>query len=213
MSGMDVKPPKPNMPTPDVNIPPVSNGGEPAPVIVPPVVVPPVTPPAQPGEKTDPALLLKSLQEERAIRKDLEAELLDLRAALASGDTSSEEVKVLKTQISTLESTLVSMQNDQAIKDLHAKHPALKDKAAEFETYRNLPENKGMALSTAAKSFLTENGLLEAPAPRKGLETPSGGGRQEAPQGWTHATMDEVRKSDFRKYTKLLKEGAFKDLL
>lgn len=189
------------MPTvPDVNFPPESTGIE----------VPPVTTPVQPGEKTDPALLLKSLQEEREKRRIAEADLLKLQTALASGDTSTEEGKVLKTQISTLESTIASMAADQVKRDLEAKFPVLKDKATEFAEFRKqYPAGND---ENIAKIFLSENGLLDAPQARKGLEKPSGGGRNTTPQGWTYASVEELRKNNFRQYTKLLKEGAFKDI-
>lgn len=212
---MDVKPPKTTMPT-DVNkILPESKGDEGA-TGIPPVVPPVTTPPAtQPGEKTDPALLLKSLQDEREKRrlaedaqKAAEAELKRLQGIVASGDMSEGE-KALKTQIDTLESTIAGMNAAKVKADLETKFPALKDKAAEFAEFRKAyPAGNDESI---AKIFLAENGLLDT-GTRRGLEKPSGGGRTVQPQGMTYAEAEELRKNNFRLYTKLLREGKLNDL-
>lgn len=199
------------MTTPDVNqIVPGSNGTVP---------LDQTTPPAAPGSKTDPTLLLQSLQEEREKRRiaeedkaKAEAKLLELQNSFASGESLSEEGKVLKAQIATLEGVIADTNAKMAQRDLEAKFPVLKDKAAEFEAYRADPKNAGMSLETAAKAFLVDNNLLETPPTRKGIERPSGGGRNATPQGWTLASIEELRNSNFRKYSQLLKEGAFKDV-
>lgn len=193
----------------DVKIP-VESSTDPVPPVVDPV--PPVEPPAKPGEKTDPALLLSSLQEEREKRRLAEAKLKELEDAVASGDTVSAEGKVLKTQIEEMKGTIASMTRSNQITALHTQFPVLKDKQSEFDAYVSDPKNAGMSLETAAKSFLVDNNLLEVAPARKGLEKPSGGGRNPTPQGYTFASIEEIRKNNFRQYTKLLKEDAFKDV-
>lgn len=184
--------------TTDVKVEPVSTG----------TVVEPVTPPVKPGEKTDPALLLESLKDEREKRRTAEDALKKLQDELASGEGSSEEGRALKSQIAVLEGEIALMKQTAALGELYNQFPALKDKAAEFETYRSDPVNKGMSVSTAAKAFLAENNLMNPP-PRKGVEKPSGGGRTAPKPTMTLADINEMRTNDFRKYSKLLKEGAF----
>lgn len=194
--------------TTDVNIPPVSAGTVVEPVVP---VVPPVTPPAPaPGSQTDPALLLKSLQEERGKRQSAEADLTALRKALASGEASTEEGKVLKGQIAELEGTIASMKSAEVMRNLETKFPALKDKAAEFEEFRKAypPGND----ESVAKIFLAENNLLEVPITRKGVEKPGGGGRNTSKQGMTLADVENLRVNNFRKYSAMLKAGEFKDI-
>lgn len=185
------------------------DGGE---TIVPPADGSTVTPPASaPGENTDPALLLQSLHKEREKRREVEATLKDLQDALASGDGLSEEGKALKVQIDELQGKIATMTTEKTLSDLQTKFPALKDKISEFIEFRkDYPEGND---ESVAKIFLAENDLLDAPAPRKGLERPSGGGRTVQPRGMTVAEADDLRKNDFRKYSKLLKEGKLNDLV
>ncbi len=170
-----------------------------------------------PGSQTDPALLLASLQEEREkrrvekeAREKAEADLLELQNALASGDTSSEEAKLLKKQIERLEGQMTTLANEKVLSDLQAKYPVLKDKTTEFNEFQK--KYPGVAHDDVAKLFLSENDLLDKPAPRRGVEKPSGGGRNAGKQGYTFAEVDNMRKNDYRRYSKLLKEGAFNDV-
>ncbi len=194
------------MSTPDVKITP-PNGD------VPPVVptVPPVTP-TVPASKTDPALLLQAVHDEREKRKEAEAEIKRLQDLMASGDTSTEEGKVLKAQIDELKGTVTSLTRANELVKLETKFPALKDKGAEFQAYLDDPQNKGMSLDTAAKAFCHENGLIETPPTRKGMEVPGGGGRQSTPQGMTFADVAKLRVENPRKYAQMLREGKLNDI-
>ena len=190
----------------DVNEVPVS--GEP---ITPEVVTPEVP---KPGEKTDPALLLKSLQEERDKRKVLEAELETERQKNVSentGEIVSDEGKALLTKISTLEREIIQGKEQDQIRTLQVQFPALKDKADEFEVYRTSPEYAGMKLETAAKAFLAENELLVTPKSRKGLENAAGGG-QRAPQsqGMTPEEIDNLRVTNYNEYARRIRVGTLK---
>ena len=160
---------------------------------------------AQPGEKTDSALLLKSLQEERDKRRELEAELKRLSeqpvGTFSDGEQYlKQEIESLKTQISEKE-TLAKLQG---------QYPALADKLAEFNEFRSDPENAGMKLETAAKAFLVEKDLLSEPKPRKGLEKGSGGTRAQPKTGRTEEEIAELRKNNFRKYMRELKAGTLR---
>jgi len=164
-------------------------------------VATPVTPP---GAKTDPTELLASLQKEREKRRELEAEIERLQAAPAGEVILSEEGRFLKEQIDRLTGTLSVREKAEQLAAIQAVHPALKDKASEFETY--LEENKGMAPEIAAKAFLIENDLVDV-QPRKGLEKETGGARAPVKTGRTEAEVAELRKNNYRQYQKELAKG------
>lgn len=175
------------------------------PVIEVPEVTEEVTEVTPPGAKTEPELLLKSLQEERDKRRDLEAELQRMKDAPESTDVFSDEGKALQAQIAELKATLRTTEEKTALQALETKYSPLKDKASEFETYRL--ENPGMKIETAAKAFLTENDLFVAPKARKGLENATGGGRVPQKTGFTPDEIDELRVNNYAEYTKRLRNG------
>lgn len=162
------------------------------------------TPPAPAGAKTDPALLLKSLKEERERNRLLKEENEQLKAAPTGEVILSEEGRFLKEQIDRLTGTLSAREKAEQLAAIQAVHPALKDKASEFEIY--LEENKGMAPEIAAKAFLIENDLVDA-QPRKGLEKETGGARTPVKTGRTEAEVAELRKNNYRQYQKELAKG------
>lgn len=165
-----------------------------------------------PGSQTDPALLLKSLQEERE-KRDRDAETIRLQQeriallekSLASPDITTDEGRALQRQIEESKDQIRSLNHDLAKKDIFIEHPVLKEKAEDFEKFLDDPENAGMALKTAAKAFLVENGLLDAK--RKGLETPTGGTRQAPSTKMTAEEVKTLRETNFKKYQELLKKG------
>ena len=164
----------------------------------------PVVPPA--GTKTDPNLLLKSLQEERDRRRKLEEELQSLKNSTVSSEEEifSEEGRALKKHITDLEAKFAAVEDEKNLDRLYATYPALKEKAAEFNEFR-AAEHPRAKIESVAKLFLAENGLMGEP--RKGLEKPTGGTRV-APS--PHMTADDVkslRENDYRKYVKMLQEG------
>jgi hypothetical protein len=179
-----------------------------------PLGVPPA-PPA-PGTKTDPALLLEALKDERTKRQTLEADLILAREELNNLKTNptippesmSDEGRELDGKIKTLEQQLSGLQADNAKKDVLITYPILREKWAELEEFRKLPENKGMNLRTSAKSFLVENGLLEAP--RKGLEKTTGGPRVATPSGMSEDDVKVLRETSPKKYYQMVKNGQLK---
>lgn len=165
----------------------------------------------KPGDKTEPNLLLKSLQEERAERKRLEAELEALKQnpTEPQGDVFSEEGKLLKGEIAKLEAKIAASETAKKLESVQQTYPALLDKQNEFDEFLEL--NPGMKIETAAKAFLVENDLLETPKPRKGLENASGGGRTPVvSEGMSAEEIDNLRNNNYREYSKRLRAGTLK---
>lgn len=161
----------------------------------------------QPGEKTDSALLLQSLKEEREKRRQLEAELATERTKVQSSEqvAFSDEGKSILKVVDSVKAELEGTKKELAMKDLVLANPALKDKRQEFEDY--LLSNPGMRLETAAKAFIVENDLVEAPFTRKGLEKASGGGRTQPQTGMSPDETDNLRVSNYREYARRIKNG------
>lgn len=182
--------------TEDVNIVPESQGTEGATTIAQEDTPKEVSTTQEPGSKTDPSLLLKSLQEERQKVKILEEQLLT-KTNTDEEEVFSDEGKLLQQQIKVVEEKIL-------LKDLSEKFPALKDKASEFKDYRN--QYPGVELEKLAKLFLVENDLNEV-EPRKGLEKQTGGMRTPQKQGMTVEEVADLRKNNFKKYLQLAREG------
>jgi len=200
------------------NIPPVVNtvpttppAGEPAtpgstpglpsaPIVTP---NPDGSAPGAPGSKTPSELLLKSLQEEREKVRKLEEELADKRAA--SGEAFSDEGKLLEGKINELSQQITDLTAGNVKKELQESNPIFKEKWDDFESFRELPENKGMPLKTAAKAFLIEKGQMDPVRP--GLETPGGGPRVPVTPTMTAEQVKEIREKDPRKYREMLEKG------
>lgn len=162
----------------------------------------------QPGDKTDSALLLESLQEERRKRRELEEQLLKVTSpAPSEEEIYSDEGKVLKGQISTLEAKLAQLEDEKELSKVYSVFPDVKDMASEFEEFRkDYPRHK---LENVAKLFRVEKGLAEPV--RKGLEKPTGGPKA-APSNGT-LTADEaatLRSTNFKEYQRRLMNGEIK---
>ena len=193
----------------DVNQVPVSDGTnpviEPAPVVTPPV----------PGEKTDSTLLLKSLQEERDKRRIAEEEKVRLERELlqarqSSPDTGlSDEGRLIMSKVEILESMIADRTRTETMARIQTEFPALQGKSQEFDEFLKDPQNAGMALSTAARAFIIEKNLVEVPKtpPRKGLEKPQGGGQTVPQTGMTLEEKENLRLTNYRKYSALVREG------
>jgi len=160
----------------------------------------------EPGTKTDPALLLKALQDERE-EKRRERELriaaeealiakqaLDVDLDTPEGDQALTRVKALEDQI--------------ALRDISEKLPVLKDNLKEFNDFRK--EYPGVSLESAAKLFINEKGLGEKTVERPGLEKTSGGGRVTPQVGMSEEDVSNLRNTNFRKYSQLVREGKIK---
>src|SRR3972149_1461186 len=178
-----------------------SNGNQPA------VITEEITPPA-PGSKTESELLLKSLQEEREKRRILEEENLQLKASISpEPEFESDEGKLLKKQISSLEDKVIAIEEEKNVEKLFNQYPILRESADKFNEFRQ-SEHPKAKLESVAKLFLAENGLLEIP--RKGLETPTGGSRTPSNPSMTAEEIANLRKNDYRKYVQMLKNGLIK---
>lgn len=177
-----------------------------APVVPVAQTVPPQTP-VVPGSKTDPALLLKSLQEEREKNRLLE-EALATRATTpsVSEDVFSDEGKaIIEKYVKPLQDHIVALTENSALKDLFAQYPVLKEVQADFASYRQgFP---GIALENVAKAFLAEKGLLNTAPERKGLENPSGGAKPTSPSGMTADEVANLRINNYPKYIEMVKTG------
>lgn len=163
----------------------------------------PITDP-EPGEKTDPKLLLKSLQDEREKKKLLEKQLADkeqelLEAREGTEGVSSAKVEKLQGQIDVLNETL-------SLRDIVDAQPLLKGHESEFNEFRKA--YPGVDMAAAARLFISEKGL--APATRKGLEPNGGGPRVPLKEGLSAEDVEDLRKNDHRKYSKLVREGKIK---
>lgn len=163
--------------------------------------------PIVPGSATDHGLLLASLQDERKKRRELEAELELLRSSTSS-DISTDEGKALQKQIIEQDIKIQNLLKENTRKDIFVEYPLLKEKAIEFETFLANPDNAGMNIKTAAKAFLIENGMLEAP--RKGLEKTTGGARVPPSTGMSVQEIAHLRETNFKKYQDMLEKGLIK---
>lgn len=154
-----------------------------------------------PGTKTDPALLLKSLKEEREKRRLLEQELDSFKKTPESDDIYSDEGKVLKKEIQTLNERI-------EVKEIIEQFPQIKGKYSEFMEFKR--DYPGISTERVAKLFLSESGLATPKIVRKGLEKASGGSREATPQGITTEDVANLRTTNFRKYSQMVREGKIK---
>ena len=172
--------------------------------------------PAQPGSKTEPTELLKSLQEERELRrleqekrKLVEEELNTIKSSTPSEtDAWSDEWKlIVEKYVKPLENTITSLEERLALKDIQAQFPALREFSTDFDEFRKeYPRHK---LENVAKLFLSEKGLMEPQ--RKGLERSTGGPKnQKTPGTMTTAEVKDLRENNYRKYVDMLKKNQLK---
>ena len=183
-----------------------------------------VKPKAQAGDKTDPNLLLKSLQGEREKRRLLEEKLETLQgerekrrlleeeletlksSALSEDEVFSDEGKALKKQITALTEKINSIEEDKNLQAVYSQYPVLREKSEDFDTFRaEYPRTK---LGNVAKLYLAENGLLEPT--RKGLEKTTGGPRIPMTSGMTADDVKKLRETNFKKYQDMLSKGLIK---
>ena len=125
-------------------------------------------------------------------------------------DVFSEEGKALKGSIEALNEKLSSIEKKEARRDAEAQFPFLKDKKDEFDAFLEDEENKRLSIKKAAQLFAAEHNLLAPAEPRKGLERPTGGGGTPPTTGISDEEAENIRKTDSRKYEKLIREGKIK---
>lgn len=112
-------------------------------------------------------------------------------------------------RVGALQTEIAEIRQEQAVAKIQESHPQLKEVWSDFETFRADPENKGMNLKTAAKAFLAEKGLSDS-ASRKGLERPTGGDRTPISSGMTPEEAKNLRETDYRKYSEMVRKGQIK---
>src|SRR4030065_399350 len=121
--------------------------------------------PFQAGDKTPPNQLLEAARIEREKKRILEEKKKKLEEKIKKEESStsteyeqdeelSSEGKIFKKEISEVKSEVEQIKNLAERKRVFETYPILKEKEAEFDEYRELTENLGMSLLTAAKAFL-----------------------------------------------------------
>lgn len=154
------------------------------------------------GDKTDPNLLLKSLQEEREKRRQIEEELLEIKRVQTEPTYDDED------RIARLERTLKEIQYKEQVSQILLKYPEIKDLRSEFEDYAK--EYPSTQIENVAKLFLVEKGLIGSS--RKGLERTTGGTKQPQQSGMSADDVKTLRETNFRKYQQMLMDGKIKDI-
>lgn len=150
-------------------------------------------PKAEKGSQTPAENLYAALAEERRLRKEAEDKLNNLDNVTT--ETDEDLVKRLK-----------ALEDKQELQELHSQFPELKNHTKEFEAFReDYPRHKGVNI---AKLFLAEKGLIESP--RKGLEKPTGGPRVNPNPDLTVEEVKNLRETNYRKYTDMVKKGLIK---
>lgn len=110
-------------------------------------------------------------------------------------------------EMSKLSGELSEVKAKLAKTEVIESYPLMKESWSDFESFRELPDNKGMNMKTAAKAFLTEKGLLEPV--RKGLERPTGG-KAPVTIGMSTDDVKRLRETSPKKYYDMLKKGQIK---
>lgn len=176
---------------------------------IPQPVVPTVAKAEEPQKPPKGFVPYQALEEERRMRKEAEeeAERLKNLAPSENSDVFSDEGRALKGEISVLNQKLSDIERKEARREVENEFPVIKDKKDEFNEFLEDEENKRLSIKKAAKLFLAEKGLLNPETPeRKGLETPTSGGKKPEP-GLSDEEKENIRKTDYRKYEQLIREG------
>lgn len=144
---------------------------------------------------------LKKAEEARATAEEQVRFLQD--ELLKAKDNPSDPGKIAE-----LEKSLEEVKAGQAKAELLERYPILKEHWQALMEYRQLPENKGMNLNTAAKVFLSDKGLLETR--RAGLETPSGGEAPPTDGSMTPEQIADLRMNHPEKYRDMIMKDQIK---
>lgn len=122
----------------------------------------------------------------------------------------SDEGLALKKELDSMRQQFEMLQSQSTLQQLYQQYPALKDKSAEFDEYRNDSDNAGVRLDKLAKLFLVDNDLLSDIPKRKGLEKPTAGEKVAPKSGLTEDEVKSMRENQPRRYEKLLRDGKLK---
>ena len=166
---------------------------------------PPVTQPK--GSQTPSENLYAALAEERRLRKEAEDKLTNINTTIPSDEAYSDEGRVLKTQISTLEEKISRIEEEKNLEKLYNQYPLLREKSAEFSEFR-MTEHPRAKIESVAKLYLVENGLLEPK--RVGLEKPTGGTKTPPTSGMAVEDIKRLRETNFKKYQDMILKGQIK---
>lgn len=171
--------------------------------------------PAIPGSRTPETNMLAALHEERKEKmalaeekRRLEEELTKLKASAPTRpdieeDIFSDEGKILKEHIGSLESKLKALEEEKELERVYAQHQAIRDAAEEFKSFK--VEYPGLPLDKLAKLFLAEKGVKAEN--RKGLEAPTGGAKTAPQPSMSEDDLARLRTESPRKYLQLVQEG------
>lgn len=146
-------------------------------------------------------------EDQRRRAEKAEQEAKELQSRLSSNNVLLEEGTDDK-ESSRIKNELAEIKAKLAKTEVQEAYPILKDSWKDFEEFRELEENKGMNLRTAAKAFLVEKGMLEPT--RKGLEKPTGGQKTPTSSGMSTDEIKHLRETNYRKYTDMLMKGQIK---
>ncbi len=143
---------------------------------------------------------------------------------LARAKKAEEEARLLKEQLeNTLpieESDPISerfneydrrfkkIEEEKDIALLQIEYPAIKDKLSEFEEYK--AQYPQVPIKNVAKLFLAEHDLLVTAPKRKGLEKGGGGTRTVPTSDMSGDEARQLRTSNFKEYSKQIREGKLK---
>lgn len=148
----------------------------------------------------------KVLREKKALEDELA--LRSSAPPVPTGDEpfSDEGKLIVEKYVTPLQQTVVSLQDELALKDVQAQFPMLKELSGEFDEFRkDYPRHK---LANVAKLFLSEKGLIDTP--RQGLEKPTGGDRTPPSTGMTSEEIKTLRTTNWPKYQDMLRKGLIK---
>lgn len=146
-------------------------------------------------------------EDQRRRAEKAEQEAKELQSRLTSNSVLLEEGTDDK-ESSRIKNELAEIKAKLAKTEVQETYPILKESWKDFEEFRELEENNGMNLRTAAKAFLVEKGMLEPT--RKGLEKPTGGTKTPTSSGMSSDEIKHLRETNYRKYTDMLMKGQIK---
>lgn len=109
-------------------------------------------------------------------------------------------------RVDALTKEVQNLSHEAAMAKVLKAYPVLEDKVADFDEFRNKPENQGLSLPLAAKAFVLEKDLLTPQ--RQGLENATGGGHAAPLTGKLTADQArDLRNTNYKGYVDALKAG------
>lgn len=144
-------------------------------------------------------------------REKYDRDIVKAQPVVDDQDVFSDEGKLIqkkfKEETAALAERLKAFERRDERREAEDMFPVLRDKKSDFDEFLEDEENKRLSIKKAAKLFLAENNLLDQAPERKGLEKPTGGGQKIPSTTPSEEDIEYLRKNDYRKYEKLLREG------